>query len=73
MSKTGTPLNLSPEEYLEWNTQELIAIAEDIQLHHGGRDADFIKPEELRELLRAMYYSLLGLHERLREGSSDKS
>jgi len=71
MTESIDPIT-STREALQWNIEELTTLAEDIQVHHAERDGDWLRPEELRELLRQMYYSLLGLYELSREASSDQ-
>ncbi len=49
----------------------LTAMVENVNLHHPSRDSDYLRPEELRELLRLIFYSLLELHELSKEDSND--
>ena len=53
--------SLVPEsEVLKW-AQELSFSMEAIELHHEKRDQRWLRPEELRGLLRQMCYLLLEL------------
>ena len=35
--------------------QELVMLAENIELHHSERDHDWLRPEDLRMILRLLY------------------
>jgi len=37
---------------------ELVQLIENLQIHHPQRDGDWLKPEDLRQILRLMYYLL---------------
>jgi len=48
----------------------LATVAENLQLHHENRDGAFIRPGDLRDLLRQICYLLYALSERS-EGSNN--
>ncbi len=50
---------------------ELVQFAENVELHHESRDGGYLRPEELRGLLRRMYYLLCDLYELSRGSVSD--
>ncbi len=39
---------------------ELSEVIENLQIHHSRRDGDWLKPQELRLILRLMYHLLVG-------------
>ena len=48
---------MTSEERIECVIQ-LMEMAEAIELHHERRDRDWLRPEELRRVLRLMYFLL---------------
>jgi len=61
----------TPMEHLELNIQEMVSLMELSGIHYAREDGDFLRPGDLRGLLRQMSYCLLGLYEYLR-GLDDK-
>jgi len=37
-------------------TEQLIQVIENLEIHHVRRDGDWMRPEDLREVLRLMYF-----------------
>jgi len=51
--------------------QEFVEMVEALEIDEPKRDGDYLRPAELRGLLRLMYYLLSDLQELSKEGSDD--
>ena len=56
--------NMKDERAALWRLR-LTECVEAAQIHHNARDADHLRPGELREVLRLMYFLLLDFSEPL--------
>ena len=52
-------------------TQHLTMVVENLEIHHSRKDGDWLRPEELRQILRLMYYLVTNIEDPWEDLPSD--
>ena len=60
-NERNVKMDMTTQEWYRSLMIDLAQVVENLQIHHSQRDGDWLKPQDLRLILRLMYHLHIGI------------